>query len=101
MAFTKRFLAIYLAVLLFLVTRAAWVNLEISIKCVGALRSFPPPLSLFHYALLVINLKLITCIIIWCILTVTFICTIPAVSDTITAVGSGITSTKFITTWKL
>ena len=47
MAFTKRFLATYLAVLLLLVTRAAWVSLEISIKCVGALRSFPLPLPPF------------------------------------------------------
>ena len=37
---------------LFLVTRAAWVSSEISIKCVGALRSFPPPLPFFHYVLL-------------------------------------------------
>ena len=35
---------------LFLVIRAAWVSTEISVKCVGALRSFPLPF--FHYALL-------------------------------------------------
>ena len=28
----------------FLVTRAAWESFEFSIKCVGASRSFPPPL---------------------------------------------------------
>ena len=32
---------------LFLVTRAAWESSEISIKCVGASRSFPPPLPFF------------------------------------------------------
>ena len=51
MAFTKRFLATYLVVLLFLVTRAAWVSLDISIKCVGASCSFLPPFSFFHYVL--------------------------------------------------
>ena len=40
------FLATYLAVWLFLVTRAAWVSAEISIKCVGASRSFPLPFLL-------------------------------------------------------
>ena len=35
---------------LFLVIHAAWVSTEISVKCVGALRSFPLPF--FHYALL-------------------------------------------------
>ena len=39
--------------LICLVTRAAWVNFESSIKCIGASRSFPPPLRCLHYALLV------------------------------------------------
>ena len=36
----------YLAVLLFLVTRAAWVSLDISIKCVGASLLPPSPFLL-------------------------------------------------------
>ena len=32
---------------LFLETRAAWESSEISIKCVGASRSFPPPHPFF------------------------------------------------------
>ena len=45
----------YHTVSLFLVTCAAWVNFEFSIKCVGASRSFPPPLPFLHYALLTIQ----------------------------------------------
>ena len=40
------------AKVLFLVTRPAWVSFEFSIKCVGASRSFLPPLPFLHYALL-------------------------------------------------
>ena len=47
MVFTESFLATYLAVLLFLVTRAACVSLKILIKCVGASHSFPLPFPSF------------------------------------------------------
>ena len=41
-----------------LVTRAGWVNFELSIKCVGASCSFPIPLCCLNHALLIYTMHI-------------------------------------------